>query len=120
MTTLTEGLHAAEFIASEANGSRSREAIVVATGENLGAGSVVAQLTANGFYVAYDNAGSDGSEVAAGVLFDAVDASTADAEGVAVVRDAEIIAEVLDWNGVDQTGIDAGLVDLEALGIVAR
>jgi hypothetical protein len=32
----------------------------------------------------------DGSEAAAGILYDAVDASAADAEGVAIVRLAEV------------------------------
>ena len=44
MTTLTEAAHAGEFIVSEANGSRSREAIIVLSGENLVAGSVVGKV----------------------------------------------------------------------------
>lgn len=41
MTSLTEGRYTGEFIVSEAAGSRSREAVVVLSGENLKAGHVV-------------------------------------------------------------------------------
>jgi hypothetical protein len=41
MPSLTEGKYAAEFLESEANGTRSRENIVVLSGENLKAGHVI-------------------------------------------------------------------------------
>lgn len=44
MTTLTEGLHAAEFILSEANFHRSRDAITVSLSAVLGAGTVLGRL----------------------------------------------------------------------------
>ena len=45
MTILTEGKHAAEFLVSEAGGSRSRERITVLSGETLVAGAVVGKVT---------------------------------------------------------------------------
>lgn len=45
MTTLTEGMHAGEFIVSEANGLLSREAITVNVGESLVAGQVLGKIT---------------------------------------------------------------------------
>ena len=88
MPELQEGRYAGEFVVSEGNGSISRETITVLSGETLEAG--LGKVTASGKYKALDPAAVDGSEVAAGILYDAVDASAADAEGVAIVRLAEV------------------------------
>jgi hypothetical protein len=120
MTELTEGRHAGEFIVSEANGSRSREHITVVSGQTLAAGDVVGKITATSKYAIYNNAAADGSETAAGVLYAAVDASTADVAGVLVARDAEVNASELGWNSQAQGAIDAGTVDLLAVGIISR
>src|SRR3546814_754989 len=60
MVTLTEGRHAAEFILSEASGMRSREAIVVAEGQNLPAGAILGKyITGTAAAVAFaENAGN--------------------------------------------------------------
>jgi hypothetical protein len=44
MTVLNEGQHAGEFIVSEANKTRSREAITVLSGENLKAGAILGKV----------------------------------------------------------------------------
>lgn len=219
MTTLVEGMHAGEFIVSEANTggtgvSRSRDAIKVANGQNLVAGAIIAILlagtasasagagnTGDGVmgaitvsgsaqfgdytltiieteaaagsftveapdgtalatgdvgvaysdgglaftladgatdfvagdtfaitvavtdetYAEYDPAGTNGSENVAGILFDAVDASTAEADGVALVRDCEFHADEVTW----KTGMTVGEMtdakaELKKLGILAR
>lgn len=121
MTTLTETGHAGGFILSEANGSRSRDVITVVSGQNLKAGAVLGRITASGKYKAYDNAAADGSQAAAGVLYDDVDASAADAKGVAILRDAEVNGgELVYAVGQDQTSKDASVVDFAALGILVR
>jgi len=126
MTILTEGTHAGEFLVSEANVggtgvSRSRDSAVVVSGQNLVAGAVVGKITASGKFTEYDDAAVDGSEVAAGILFDAVDASAADANGVVIVRDAEFNAAEVTWkSGASQGDIDAGTADLLAIGVIAR
>lgn len=48
MTTKTETNHAGGFLVSEANGSRSREAITVLSGENLKAGHVIGRKSTAG------------------------------------------------------------------------
>lgn len=62
MSIKTEGVHAGEFLLSEANGSRSRENIVIAVGAGqLEAGTLLAQLTAANALTstaAGDNAGN--------------------------------------------------------------
>jgi len=45
MTVLTEGRHAAEHLVSEANGYRSREAIIVASGADLDPGTVLGKIS---------------------------------------------------------------------------
>ena len=114
MTTLTEGRHAGEFIISEGNGWISREGVTIVTGQNLAAGTVLGKITASGKYAAYSNAASDGTEVAAGILFEAVNATGGDKKGVMIARHAEV-------NGDELTGNDAnGTADLKALAIIVR
>lgn len=115
----SEGTHAGEFIVREANGDRSREKIVVTSGQVLVAGAVIA--TVAGKQVEYDNAGASGAEIATGILFDASDATGADADAVGIVRDCTVNLSELVWEaGQDQASIDAGVADLKALGIICR
>lgn len=118
---LTEGTHPGEFILSQANGYRSFENAVLITGQDLGAGAVLGKITASGKYTAYDNGASDGSQTAAGVLFAATDATSADVACVVIVCDCELIADAIDFDsgqsGADQT---AATADLLALGIKLR
>lgn len=115
MAIKTESRHVGDFLISEANGTRSREEVVVASGEGaLVAGTVLGKITASGKYAAYDNAAADGTQAAAAVLYAGVDAAAADAAAVIIVRDAEVVEAYL-------TGIDAaGKADLAALGIIVR
>jgi hypothetical protein len=63
----------------------------------------------------------DGSEAAAGILYDAVDASAADAEGIAIVRVAEINAAELVWPAaITAPQQTTALGELTALTIIAR
>ena len=117
------------FLLSEANGYRSRENIIVVSGQKLAAGTVIGKITTGGKWAVYDNALSGGSangtEAAAGILLGAIDATDGDQRGVAIVRDAEVKASGLIWKaGVDQTATDAakaaGATELAALNIRVR
>lgn len=114
MTTLYEGRHTGEYLLSEANGTRSREQVTVTlSGTALPAGQVLGKL-ASGKYVPYDNAASDGSNVAAAILYAPLSAKTGDSDAVVHVRDCEVA-------GVMLTGLDAaGKADLAALGVIVR
>jgi Bacteriophage lambda head decoration protein D len=121
MPELQEGRYAGEFIVSEGNGKISRETITVLSGETLEAGAVLGKVTANGKYKELDPAAVDGSEVATGILYDAVDASAADAQGVAIVRLAEVNAAELVWPaGITAPEQTTALGELAALNIIAR
>lgn len=118
---ITESAHAGSFILSEANGKRSRENITVVSGQNLKAGAVLGLITASGKYAAYDDGAATGIEDAAGILLADVDASDADAVGVALVRDAEVNQHQLVFAaGQDQTAQDNAAADLAALGVLVR
>lgn len=117
MKNRTEGRHAGEFLLSEANGTRSREEIiVVATAAALPSGQLLGKLTATGEYAPYNPVAepADGSETVAAVLWAPVAASESAQRTVGIVRDAEVIERLI-------TGLDAsGKADLLNRGIVVR
>jgi co-chaperonin GroES (HSP10) len=120
MTELTEKARAAGFILSEANGQRSRDNIMIAAGEGeLEAGTVVAYKTSTGKYVVYQN---DETDLAAkAIIIYPVNATSADVEVAAIVRDAEVIGPQLRWANTEDTGDrDAAVADLASVGIIVR
>lgn len=115
MPILTSTPRLAEFVLSEASGQRSRENIVVTqTGTAIPSGTVISKLTATGKWVVYDNVGSDGSEVASGVLYNYLPAATGDIKAVGFVRDCEVNRNAL--VGLDATGV----TDLALVGVIVR
>lgn len=72
--------------------------------------------------VAHNPSGLDGSQIASAVLYAAVDATSADAAGVAIVRDAEVKKDELTYNAAtdDQTKKDAVNAALASVGIIVR
>ena len=112
---LTETRRTGDFLLSEASGTRSREEVTIDL--SAGAmipGTVVSKLNVSGKYVAYDDVGTDGSEVAAGILYAAVEDKAVDQKGVVLVRDCEV-------TGIRLTGSNANaVVDLRALGVIVR
>jgi hypothetical protein len=105
MPELTEGRYAGEFVVSEGNGKISRETITVLSGETLEAGAVLGKVTASGKYKALDPAAVDGSEAAAGILYDALGIGRRGIDGV--VKDA---------GRIDVRFADTTLIDLAAGG----
>ena len=115
MPTLVEGKHPGEHLVSEANGTLSREEVVVAqTGAAIVSGTVMGKVTATSKYKPYANGAADGTEVAAGVLYTNLPAFTGDAKAVLHVRLCEV-------SGINLTGSDApGITDLKALSVIVR
>lgn len=110
---INENPRAGEFLRAEANGTLSRTLIIVASGQNLAAGTVLGKIT-GGNYAAYDNTEDDGTQTAVGILYEAVDATAAATPGVMIDMHAEVCEAAL-------TGIDAaGKTDLAALGFKFR
>ncbi len=117
-----EGVYAGEFLISDGEGTISRDSIVIASGEGvLEAGAVLGKITATGKFAAYDNAATDGTQVAAGVLYDKVDATSADVKAVAITRLAEVKADLLAYAAdQDSTAKAAAAADLKAVLVIAR
>jgi hypothetical protein len=114
-TNLTEERKDGHGLASESNGTRSREIVTLESGQNLKPGAVLGQVTGTSEYKEYNPGNGDGSEAAVAVLFSRGDASAAAVKVVAVVRDAEYDADALAWfSGASAGQIDTGVADLLA------
>jgi hypothetical protein len=118
----TEGTYAGEFLASEANGTLSRETVTVVSGAGVvPAGRIVAVYTgggSSGKWTNFATGGADGAGTAAGVLYAEVDATSADAVGVVIRRDAEVVSARL--TAANSAHKAAGITGLASLGIIAR
>ncbi|RYG38227.1 head decoration protein [bacterium] len=120
MALITEKRRAGSALVSEASGTRSRENIVVVSGQNLGACRVLGKITASGKHTALNPAASDGSQTAAGMLWGPTDATTGDKAAAAIVRDAELNSLELDWGSLNSGQITTAKGQLAALGILVR
>lgn len=75
----------------------------------------------SGKWTGYDDGNSNGSQVALGVLMQAVDATSADASATAIVRLAEVKKDALQWiTAVDSTAKAKAYTDLALVNIIAR
>lgn len=120
--TKDEGLYAGEFLISEGVSEISRDPVVIASGEGvLEAGAVLGKITASGKFGAYDNAATDGTQTAVGVLYSKVDATSADVKSVAIARLAEVKTDLLSYLSTQATADKtAALADLKLAFIIAR
>lgn len=95
-TLITEGRYASDWLKREADSRFSREGIVVVSGSGVVlSGTVLGKISATGKYAPVTVAADDGSEDAVAILLDTVDATDADARGVAIVRDAIVAHQAL-------------------------
>jgi len=119
MAVETEGKHTGEFLVSEASGLRGRESGVLITGQNLEAGTILGQITIGSKFTRLDLAAVDGGEVAAGILYDNVDATSEDKKIVVVVADTVVRESSLIYSDSADAGeITATNAALKTLGIV--
>jgi len=110
-----------EFLLSEAEGTRSRERVTVAQGHTLQPGTVLGVIAATGEYAPFDPTATDGTETAAGVLYDAVDSTGGIVTAVALVRDAEIKDANLIWpTGITDAQKAAAAASLRGAGLILR
>lgn len=94
---LTEGRYASDWLKAESHNSGcSREEVIVISGAGkLVSGTVLGKITASGKYKPVTVAASDGSQNAAGILLNAVDATSADVSAVIIARDAIVVQQGL-------------------------
>ncbi len=118
----TEGLNLGDLLKYEAPNLYSRDQVTVATGQVLALGAVVGVITASSKVKVVDPSATDGSEVAAGVLIQAVDANLADRDdGLIVARHAIVADHALVWpTGITVAEKKSAIAQLKALGILVR
>ena len=124
MTVLNETLHAGGFLlAGNFDGSQiSVDKITVASGQGpINAGTVLGLIAASGKYVQVGESATDGSQHAVAILWDYVDATSADAVAAAVTRYAEVTGGELTFPvGVSGPQKLTNITELAAVGIIVR
>jgi len=93
MAPLVQSPTMGDVLKYDDNPNYTREVVTLLTGTNYKIGSVLGKITASGKYKLSTDAGADGAQVGAAVLLEPVDASTADAPGVVLVRGPSIVAD---------------------------
>lgn len=113
--SFTMGARNVSFILSEANGQRSRANGVVASGQNLVAGQLVAD--SGGKLIAY----TDGA-TAKGIMLYSVDATAGDTDASYIARDAEVNGNYMTYPAENSAGTveSSANASLALLGIIVR
>ena len=123
MTTLIEGKHAGGFLIWEVLRDYTRETVTIASGAGkLEPGTVLGKITTGGKYTVLAPAATNGSQNAAGLLWDGVDATDADVPGVVILRGPAIVNrhEVSFPDGATEAQITAATTALATIGIILR
>jgi len=126
MSVKTEGLTESDVILYEADKRYSREVVTILSGAGaLEVGAVLGKVTASKKYIpspAAEVTGSEGAETATAVLLERVDATSADAEAVVLMRHALVNRSNLSFatSVSDATKRQAKIDQLAAVGIISR
>ncbi|MBF0309818.1 MAG: head decoration protein [Magnetococcales bacterium] len=121
MAVISEGSNLGDLLKYEAPSFYSRDTVTVASGQNLVLGAVVGIKTADGKVHTLDPAATDGTETAAGVLLQAVNATSADVDAVMVTRHALVADVALVWPaGITTNQKSAAIAHLKGIGILIR
>ncbi|KAF0115595.1 MAG: hypothetical protein FD149_1554 [Rhodospirillaceae bacterium] len=111
-----------DLLKYEASNLYSREAMTVSSGENLALGAVIGVRTSTGKVHALDPDATDGTEIAAGVLLQAVDATSTDKPGLRLARHGIVADHAVVWPaGITDDQKSAAVAQLDkALSILVR
>ena len=122
MPEIKQGLNLGDLLKYEAPNLYSRERVTVAAGQVLALGTVLGEVTASGELTALDPAAVDGSEVAVGVLLQAIDASAgARNDGLMAARHAILADHALAWPAaIAPAEQAAAIAQLKARGLLIR
>jgi hypothetical protein len=116
----TEGVYGAEFLLSNEE-TLSLDKGVLISGQNLNVGTVLGKITASGKYTLHNNAASDGSEVAAAILYNTTDASVGDTACTVLTRLAEVAeAKLIFKSGISVANKAAAIAALATQHIITR
>ena len=122
MPVITEGKNLGDLLKYEAPNLYSRDQVTVGAGQNLPLGTVVGLVTATAKLKQIDPSATDGSQYAAGVLMQAVDATLIDREdGLMLARHAIVADHALAWPAAITAAEKQAVVEqLKSLGILVR
>lgn len=122
MPEIKQGLNLGDLLKYEAPNLYSRDRVTVAAGQVLALGTVLGEVTASGELTALDPAAADGSEVAVGVLLQAIDATAgARNDGLMVARHAILADHALTWPAaITPAEQAAAIAQLKARGLLIR
>lgn len=122
MPEIKQALNLGDLLKYEETNLYSRDRVTVAAGQTLALGTVLGMVTASGKVKQIDPSATDGSQYAAGVLMQAVDAHLADCDdGLMVARHAIVSDHALVWpSGITLAERQSAIHQLKALGILVR
>ncbi|CBK39890.1 TPA: head decoration protein [Pseudomonas aeruginosa] len=122
MPAMTEGLNLGDLLKYEAPNLYSRDQVTVGAGQSLLLGTVVGLVTATAKLKQIDPSATDGSQYAAGVLMQGVDATLIDRDdGLMLARHAIVADHALAWPAAITTAEkQAAIAQLKSLGILVR
>jgi Bacteriophage lambda head decoration protein D len=122
MPALQEPFNLGDLLKYEAPNLYSRDRVTVLSGQTLPLGAVVGLVTSSGKVKQIDPSATDGSQYAAGVLIQDVDAHLADrTDGLMVARHAIVADHALQWPaGITLAEQQAAVLQLKALGVLVR
>lgn len=119
MAVINESAYLGDLVKFEESHRYSRRQETIASGQNLGLGSVVGRKTTDGKIYALNPAATDGTQTAVGALIEAVDATLLDKDGLIIARHAILADKALVWPaGITNPQKITALTQLEASGIV--
>lgn len=119
MAVISESAYLGDLVKFEESHRYSRRQEIVASGQNLGLGTVVGRKTADSKIYALNPAATDGTQTAVGVLLESVDATLLDKDGLILARHAIVADKALVWPaGITNPQKIAALEQLEAIGVV--
>lgn len=122
MPVITEDKNPGDLLKYEAPNLYSRDQVTVGAGQNLLLGTVVGLVTATAKLKQIDPSATDGSQYAAGVLMQSVDATLIDREdGLMLARHAIVADHALAWPAAITAAEKQAVVEqLKSLGILVR
>ncbi len=122
MTAITEGLNLGDLLKYEAPNLYSREQVTVVAGQNLELGAVVGRITASAKFKVFDPAATDGSELPAGILLGACDATLIDRDdALLLARHGMVASNAVVWPaGITAEQKSTALAHMSSLGVLVR
>ncbi|MFF0947910.1 head decoration protein [Rhizobium leguminosarum] len=112
----------ADIVKDEGKNRFSRDSDILASGSGIvKIGTVLGKVTATGKFKPLAPAASDGTQLAAAVILQYANATSADVTVVNLKRRAQVVRQELVWPaGITDAQIKTALDQLAALGIVTR